>query len=281
MIALPRRAVVAALAACLLACAPAAHAAFVEDGPRERAVVWAFGDADDSADAKKLAAMIARRRADRLLYLGDIYEDGRMPAFERWASVWGRFAERMAPTPGNHEWATAREGYNPYWRAIHGQDPPSAYAFTVAGWEVLSLNSEAAHGRGSAQHRWLRRAVAAPSGTCRIAFWHRPRLSAGPEPGERTLEPLWRELRGRARIVLSGHEHNLQRLTPRDGLRQFIAGAGGRGTAPLDPDHPRLAFGDTRHTGALRLTLTPRRARWAFVAADGRVLDAGALRCAL
>jgi len=71
-----------------------------------------------------------------------------------------------------------------------------------------------------------------------------------------------------------------QRLKPRDGVVQLVAGAG-RGRAPLYPvrPDPRLAFGNARDLAAVRLTLTPGRARFAFIAADGRRLDAAEVPC--
>ena len=85
--------------------------------------------------------------------------------------------------------------------------------------------------------------------------------------------------RGRARLLLGGHEHNLQRLRRRGGVIQFVVGAGGRGRGPVSRDDPRLAFADTDRTGALRLELERGLARWTFVALGGRVLDSGSVRC--
>jgi acid phosphatase type 7 len=116
-------------------------------------------------------------------------------------------------------------------------------------------------------------------GNCRIAFWHRPRYNAGTVHGDAPdVEPLWAALRGRARIVLSGHEHNMQRFAARDGITQFISGAGGRDHYGVH-ERAGLAFADTEHFGALRLTLRPGRAMWAFVAAEGTTLDSGSIGC--
>ena len=92
------------------------------------------------------------------------------------------------------------------------------------------------------------------------------------------MAPLWDALRGHATIVLSGHDHDLQRFRPSGGLTQFVSGAGGRGLYPLRDDR-RLAFGNDSTYGALRLQLRRGRARWAFVGAAGRTLDRGTLRC--
>jgi len=227
--------------------------------------------------------VIDKGRIDRFLYLGDVYEHGSPQDFaRRYAPVFGKLAPLTSPTPGNHEWAARARGYYPYWRRAHRRPPRPYYAFRLKGWEVLSLNSEAAHGSASPQLRWLtERLRRGPRGNCRIAFWHRPRFSAGTTHGDQPdIEPLWAALRGRAALVLNGHDHNSQRLLPRDGIVELVAGAA-RGGEPLYPlrSDPRLAFGNDDDLTALRLELRPRHARFAFVSADGRTLDSGTVPC--
>ena len=57
-----------------------------------------------------------------------------------------------------------------------------------------------------------------------------------------------------------------------------MSGAGGRELYDLAEDD-RLAFGDDDTHGALRLFLRPGAAAYAFVAADGRTLYSGTVRC--
>ena len=257
-----------------------AGSAFVPSSSAAPAVVWAVGDGPDGGPrALRVARLIAADpRLERMLYLGDTYGSA-----DNWSTrfhaAYGRLAGRIAPTPGNHDWPAAAPYYLRYWQRATGRRVPSFYAFRVAGWELLSLNSEDEHGRGSPQERWLRRQVAR-GGNCRIAFWHRPRFSASPRHGDQAdLEPLWAALRGRARLVLSGHDHDMQRLRPVGGLVQLVAGAGGHSRYPVDHDDPRLVFADDDHDGALRLELHRGVARFAFVAADGRRLHRGSVRC--
>ena len=261
-----------------------------DDSP---AVVWAVGDAADGGPAgRRVARRIRGARCDRLLYLGDVYETGTAEEFSRhYDPLFGPLAPVTAPTPGNHEWGNRADGYEAYWTAARGAPPPPWYAFELGGWEVLALNSEEPCGPNSPQGRWLRsRLEHEVEG--RLAFWHRPRFSAGTHGDQPDVAPLWDALRGRASIVLGGHEHNLQRMQPTDGLTQFVVGAGGRGHYALarswrwprrrrPGDQPfrdrRLAWANDTDDGALRLELSPGLARCAFVAADGRILDAGAI----
>jgi hypothetical protein len=254
--------------------------AFVEALPRDRAEIWAVGDgADGSAGAAGVTARIERARPDGFLYLGDVYESGTAEEYARnYAPTWGRLAAITAPTLGNHEAARAVEGYEPYWRGVHGERPPSFYSFRAAGWQLLSLNSEIDHGRGSAQLRWLRERTGR-GGDCRIAFWHRPRWSAGDHGNAPDMRPVWRALARRARVAIGGHDHNMQRFAPRGGIVQLVSGAGGRAVTPVDREHPGLRFADDVEDGALRMRLRRGVARLQFVAAGGGVLDSSTVRC--
>jgi hypothetical protein len=281
-------AVTAAAAAALVGCAGDAPSDPVRGGtavvgllPSRQAIVWAVGDgADGGEPARAVAARIVAERFDRLLYLGDVYPNGTRTDFVRnYATTYGPLSAKTAPTPGNHDWPASATGYDPYWRRALHRPPADWYAFRAAGWQLLSLNSEAPHDRGSAQERWLRARLRTP-GSCRIAFWHRPRYSAGTKHGDQPdMAPIWDDLRGHAAIAIAGHEHDMQRFKPIDGITQFVSGAGGQSHYAVGAGDPRLAFSNDIDDGALRLTLRPGTAAYAFVAADGRVLDRGTIPC--
>jgi hypothetical protein len=243
-------------------------------------LVWAVGDGDGGSASAALARRVQRSSPARFLYLGDVYPGGSARDFARaYAPTFGRLSGLTAATPGNHDWRAARSGYFPYWRSARGAAQPSYYAFRLGGWQVLGLNSEAAHGEHSAQLRWLR-AQLRGAGTCRLAFWHRPRFSAGRVHGDQPdVAPFWRALRGHARVVLGGHDHDSQRFKPVGGITELVAGGGGHGHYSVRRGDRRLAFGDAAHYAALRLRLRPGLASFAFVTPGGRTLDSGRLRC--
>jgi hypothetical protein len=269
------------LALALLAGAGAGATAHTAGDQSERAVVWAVGDAATPNDgARRLAAHIRAVTPDRFLYLGDVYEDGTASEFQlHYHPLYGSLAPVTDPTPGNHEWDNRFSGYYPYWRAQKGRRQPPWSSTTLAGWEILALNSQAAHDRGSRQLRWLGRALAEPRGNCRIAFWHRPRFTAGKYDDAPDLAPFWDALRGDAKAVLSGHDHNLQRLRPRNGITQYIAGAGGASPYAVDESDTRLAWSDDSRFGGLRIVLRPGRATFEFQDAAGRLLDRSRQNC--
>lgn len=263
---------------------PPGHGGFAlaRSVPGAQATIWAVGDgADGGSAARAVAARIAAGHPDGLLYLGDVYERGTEADFRnKYATTYGQLAPITAPTPGNHDWPRHTSGYDPYWsRALRRAETSAWYAFRAGGWTILSINSETDHAPGSPQLRWLQSRLRKP-GTCRIAVWHRPRYGAGLQHGDAPdMAPVWDALRGKAAIVLNGHEHSMQRLRPIDGITTLVSGAGGHSHHELSTADPRLAFGDDRRYGALRLRLREGVARYAFVTDAGRVLDSGTVRC--
>lgn len=253
------------------------------NAPQGEATVWAVGDgADGGDDALRVADVIERGRPDRLLYLGDVYDTGTRAEFEdRYKPVYGRFDKIAAPTPGNHEWPNREAGYDRYWSAANPSVPTDRhfYRFRLGGWELLSLNSESGLDSGSPQMRWLRQRMRSASGTCRLAFWHRPYLNAGKHGDQEDVAPLWRTLRGRAALIVTAHDHNMQHFQRRDGIVELISGAGGHSLYQSDENDPRLAWDEDDEFGALRLDLRRGLARFRFVDDAGKTLHRGRVPC--
>jgi hypothetical protein len=247
------------------------------NGPSSSAVVWAVGDGAPGPGASQVSALVANGRPDVVLYLGDVYPFGTRAAFRNsYARTYGTFGRLTAPTPGNHDWPFHSGGYDAYWSSVRGRPTPPWYSFSAGGWRLISLNSEI--GPSRSQLGWLRGRLRG-AGDCRLAFWHRPRFSAGRHGDQADMQPFWRALRGRARLVVSGHDHDMQRMLPRDGLVQVVSGAGGHGLYSLHRGYPGLAFGDDRHYGALRIALRPGSATLDFIAASGQTLDSSTVSC--
>jgi hypothetical protein len=244
-------------------------------------VIWAIGDgADGGPDSRAVASMVGAHRVDRLLYLGDVYETGTAQQFQaNYDPPYQRFDSITAPTIGNHEWSNVATGYVPYWTAAHGTPPPLWYAFAASGWQLISLNSNTP--ASADQLQWLSDEIRQTPryGTCRIAFMHHPIFSAGLHGDLTALQGIFGELKGHAAIVLAGHDHDMQRLQPVNGIRPYVDGAGGRELYPVNRDDPRLAFADDTHHGALRIRLRPDVAVLTFVAEDGTTLDRSTVSC--
>lgn len=239
------------------------------------------------------AALAESLRPDVVLALGDLqYDRGEAANFAAsYDRSWGRLKAVTRPAPGNHEYAGGRaSGYYAYWGdAAHG--PDGWYSFDVpGGWHVVVVNSVCAAvggcGEGSRQLEWLRADLAAANaaGTvCMLAAWHHPRLSSGLHGDTPAMQAVWQAFADAGGdVVLSGHDHHYERFRRVDGVRQFVAGTGGRNLYPVINRRRGSEFVDTDHFGVLRLTLRADGYAWRFLAIGppgGGELDAGQESC--
>lgn len=220
------------------------------------------------------------------------YPDGAPDAFARWyAPTWGRFRAATHPSPGNHDYKTPdADGYFDYFGDAAGPRGKGYYAFDIGAWHLVALNTEIAHGPRSAQVAWLRDDLRRSRARCTLAFWHRPRFTAGRYADDAGVAAFWRVLhRAGAEVVLSSHDHNYQRYAPLDpagridrqgGIRQFVVGTGGAPLYPLRPDRRRVA-GTSDSFGVLVLRLRGTGLDFEFVPAGRTAFrDAGSnIRC--
>ena len=266
------------LLAALALTAPAAPPAAPPQAPTDHGIVWAVGDgANGSAPSKRVAAMIARDKPDRFLYLGDVYPVGTAAAYRTaYDPVYGRLAARTNPTPGNHDWGLRDQGYFPYWRSKLGHSVGSWFA-TSAGGCSCSRDSRRPTGRGP------RSSSGSPASSVRPAPAASP---SGTAPG--TRRGIMATSRHRAAgtpsratraLVLNGHEHDMQRYAPRDGLVEIVSGAGGNGHYALKKGVRGLAFGNATTYGATRVELEPGKAHIRIVGLGGKTLDETDVPC--
>jgi hypothetical protein len=229
-----------------------------------------------------------------VLTLGDnVYPAGSPSQFtDCYAPTWGRFMNRVRPSPGNHDYLTRdAAGYYDYFGERAGPYGRGYYSFDVAGWHLISLNSEIDATKGSPQFRWLVEDLKA-SGTarCALAYWHRPRFSSGPHGDDARMNDVYVALHAAGvDVVLAGHDHVYERLAPHDptgapdpvhGIRSFTAGTGGAVLYRFRRTHPASEFRDASAHGLLRLTLGAGRYRWEFVpVGGGPARDRGSAVC--
>jgi hypothetical protein len=271
-------------------------------------VVGAAGDiacADRGADRCAHAAtadLLLRIRPHAVLALGDLaYEDGTLEEYRAvFEPFWGRLESPLYPVPGNHEYHTPQAaGYFDYFNgpgAAFGRAGARGsgwYSLDVGSWHVVALNSNCdqvggCHA-GSPQEQWLRADLAAHPAGCTLAFWHHPRFSSGSHGDAPEVQPLWQALQDAgAEVVLSGHDHDYERFAPQTaggaadsarGLRQFVAGTGGRYLRPIGRTAPNSEVRDHSSHGVLLLTLAPSGYEWRFVPAVGAFTDTGSATC--
>jgi hypothetical protein len=233
--------------------------------------------------------LAASLHPDVVLPLGDLqYELGEASGFANsYDPSWGRLKNVTHPVVGNHEYAAGKaNGYYGYFGAA-AHPPGGWYSFDVptVGWHVIVLDSNCGIvgcADGSPQLTWLQQDLAAHAqAACTLAAWHHPRWSSGLHGNTMEMDPAWRALAAaHADVVLSGHDHHYERFAPRDGVRAFVAGTGGRSHYPVVHRTPGSEFVDMTDFGVLQLTLQSTGYGWRFVnAPDGRTVDEGQESC--
>lgn len=246
---------------------------------------------------KKVAESIARDRVDAVVLLGDIqYYYGRFEDFESsFVPPWRAVTRPLYIVPGNHDYGDGSlAGYTKTWQqffpsATYQAEGRPYYTAQFGDWRAYALDSNCEFVGGcdtnSEQYKYLTRQVSSTMSTCSLAMWHHPTLTSGvhQEPDSLARAANFSQLLDQhgVDIVLNGHDHDYERLTPPGaGYRQFVVGTGGMN---LRPAPGTLVDGselfDAEHFGYLYLELFPGRYEWQFKNTEGMVLDSGQSSC--
>ena len=224
----------------------------------------------------------------------DVYPEGSAAAYSTcYEPSWGAFKSRTRPTPGNHDVQGDASGtaYFDYFGTNAGYGRRGYYAFEAGTWRIYALNSECADsGSCQAQRDWLAADLAAAPHLCSAAIWHRPRFSEGPHGSANDLDSLFKLLYSNGvELLISGHDHMYERLTPVDGtgavdlargVRQLVVGTGGAPLYTPATTLPIVEVEDHVTHGALRLDLAPGSYAWTFLpAGSGTFTDNGTSAC--
>jgi len=219
------------------------------------------------------------------------YMNGTAEEFQRcYDPTWGRHRARTRPAPGNHDYGSPGAApYFAYFGANAGEPGRGYYAYRLASWHVIVLNSEIDAGPGSAQVQWLRAELNARPSACTLAIWHRPLFTSGVNGSNPDMQTLWRVLyEANAEVVVHGHDHQYERFAPQDpdgrpdptrGLRQFTVGTGGVPLYRLQPHVLNSEVLASAH-GVIVFRLGPGSYQWEFMPAEGSTFrDSGSGVC--
>jgi len=258
--------------------------------PASAAVLLAVGDigtCDDTNDDS--VAELAKRLPGAIALLGDdVYPDGGLADYEQcFDPAWGPLRPRIHPAQGNHDFESSdASGYYDYFGAAAGTPHEGWYSYDVGSWHAIALNSDCPSvggcGVGSPQLAWLIADLEAHPAVCTLAYWHHPRYSSGEHGDDPRTELLWQALAAAdADLVLSGHDHDYERLAPVDGIRSFVVGTGGHSLIAFTrPPIPQTELRVDDSYGLLALDLGAEGFSWQFVPIPGDELtDHGAAAC--
>jgi acid phosphatase type 7 len=282
----------------LFAQQPPSPSPFPGPAPEEPAVLIGVGDIADCAnldEARKTAAIV-EKIPGTVFTLGDnAYPDGTTEQFANcYGPTWGRFKDRTRPATGNHDYHTPGAApYFAYFGAAAGDPHKGYYSYDLGAWHVLVVNSNCKEvggcNPGSPQEKWVRADLAAHPARCTLAMWHHPRYSSAEHGDDPSMRFIWKDLYdAHAELVLSGHDHTYERFAPVDargrpdpehGVRQFVAGTGGRSLYKWADVHATSEVRENTAFGVLKLTLHPDSYDWQFLAAEGDFKDEGTGKC--
>jgi hypothetical protein len=255
-----------------------------------------------------VSELVARQGPTAVLAVGDIqYPQGELEDFRAvFDRSFGPLKGLIRPVIGNHEYNDPQgpgEGYFDYFNGEGGDSGPAGprsapyYSFDVGSWHLIALDSECRKvpggcGTDSPQRGWLLKDLADNPSRCTLAYWHRPRFTAGSEhEGERSFGVLWNDLvQGGVDVAVTAHNHNVEVLDPmgttpptdlvpvpdEEGIQQFVAGSGGRDLDPFVGPPLKAANGAPATTardddtfGVLRLVLRSDAYDWSLLGIQG------------
>ncbi|MEJ2562008.1 MAG: metallophosphoesterase [Anaerolineales bacterium] len=191
--------------------------------------------------------------------------------------------------PGNHEFeiATLLDDLPFYFhvfppildeaRGLRGSDGLREYfRFSIGDYQFILLNSQAFYGSGErdAQTAWLEEQLQDQSVKHSIIVSHIPPFTSGKyEKDGGPLRSRWVPLfeASNVRLVLSGHDHNYQRLEV-NGITYVVSGGGSTSLYPLSLAHPDAKAFERRSHFVL-LELYRDRIELISIARGGEVLD--------
>jgi predicted MPP superfamily phosphohydrolase len=193
----------------------------------------AFGDSGGGgSDQYALMEQMYTVPYDLMIHTGDVaYEDGSIGQFED--NVFGVYADLFRnipffPASGNHDYHTL--GAAPF-RDVF--DLPGNnekwYSFDWGRVHFAALDTEEDY---ATQVAWLDADLAATDRPWKVVYMHRPPYSSGSHGSDTTLRnKLAPVLKSHGvQLVLSGHDHDYERVKPQDGVTYVVTGGGGVGT---------------------------------------------------
>ncbi|MEJ2605378.1 MAG: metallophosphoesterase [Anaerolineales bacterium] len=163
------------------------------------------------------------------------------------------------------------------YEGLRGSDGLREYfRFSIGDYQFILLNSQAFYGSGErdAQTAWLEEQLQDQSVKHSIIVSHIPPFTSGKyEKDGGPLRSRWVPLfeASNVRLVLSGHDHNYQRLEV-NGITYVVSGGGSTSLYPLSLAHPDAKAFERRSHFVL-LELYRDRIELISIARGGEVLD--------
>ncbi len=191
----------------------------------------------------------------------------------------GAVTNRFWPSVGNHDWYSLPTGsmqpYLDYFPALPNNG--RYYDFVVGNVHFFSMDSDLHEPDGrtatSVQALWLRDRLQAATECFKVVYFHHPPYSSG-EATYTVADMQWPFLAWGADVVLTGHQHQYERLVV-DGMTYVVAGLGGaKNRFAFFATQPGSIVRYNAGFGALRAEVTADNLSFEFRDTTDRVVDA-------
>jgi 3',5'-cyclic AMP phosphodiesterase CpdA len=171
--------------------------------------------------------------ADLIIHTGDLaYDDGTMKQYETTVfDVYGDLFRNLPffPAAGNHDYKTMkgapfRDVFN-----LPNHNGEKWYSYDWGRVHFVALDTESDY---ATQAAWLDKDLAANKLPWKIVYMHKPPYSSGAHGSDMALRKKLAPVLERhgVQLVLSGHDHNYERMKPQNGVAYVVTGGGGIGT---------------------------------------------------
>ncbi|MBA3464138.1 MAG: metallophosphoesterase family protein [Deltaproteobacteria bacterium] len=199
--------------------------------------ILAFGDSGSgNSDQWALREQMEEVPYQLMIHTGDLaYEDGSMENLEQ--NVFNVYDDLFRhipfyPAAGNHDHhSSSAAPFREVFKLPENGDGEKWYSYDWGRIHFVALDTEADY---KTQAKWLDEDLSKSNLPWKVVYLHRPPYSSGAhgsDTGLRTiLEPVINK--HRVQLVLSGHDHNYERMKPhaKSGTQYIVTGGGGRGT---------------------------------------------------
>jgi hypothetical protein len=260
------------------------------------AVIGDYGSGN--SDAGDVARLIDTWNVDFVITTGDNnYPDGEASTIDAnigqfyhsyifpYTGSYGSGADRnyFFPSLGNHDWYTT--GAQPYldYFCLPGNERYYDFVWGPVHFFILDSDYHEPDGRAvtSTQAQWLQRQMVQSTSSWNVIYMHEPPYASGPHGGTEIMQWPYRDWG--ADIVLSGHEHNYERLLS-DGLTYVVNGLGGdsmdpfQNPLPYGPDDPVKSL--VRYNGdfgAMKFEVNSSQLSFSFINRSNTAIDSFSL----
>ncbi len=252
-----------------------------------------IGDYGDGSTAEgDVATLVKSWAPDIIVTTGDNnYNDGAATTIDEnigkhysdfiypYLGIYGEGAQvnRFFPSLGNHDWNTP--GAQPYldYFTLPGNERYYDFTWGSAQYFIVDSDPDEPDGNdvGSVQAKWLESTLASSDYRWKIVIMHHAPYSSGHHGSITWMQ--WPFGDWGADVVLSGHDHTYERISPPDDILYFVNGLGGRSRY----DFPDIVEGSqvryNEDYGAMLVDVSLGELRFRFINRQGEVIDDSSL----